>query len=77
MTNIKEYFQLGIVKKDGKVISHRNLIKIFINPLLRRLFKKAIASIIEDDKVIGYKLVSQEYPITWCFKINFDYDEII
>jgi len=35
-------FQTGLVFKDGKVISHRSHRKIFLNPILRKLFGKAI-----------------------------------
>ncbi len=37
-------FQTGLVFKDGKVINHRTLTKIFLNPILRFLFGKAIGS---------------------------------
>ena len=69
-------FQTGLVFKDGKVISHRSYRKIFFNPILRRLFGKAIGSIITDNKFVGYKLIDQTEPRTWTFKIDFEYDYI-
>jgi len=69
-------FQTGLVFKDGKVISHRSYRKIIFNPILRRLFGKAISSKISDNKFVGYKLINQTEPTTWTFKIDFDYDYI-
>jgi len=69
-------FQTGLVFKDGKVISHRSLIKIFLNPILRMVFGKAIGSIISNNKFVEYKLINQTEPITWSFRINFEYDYI-
>jgi len=69
-------FQTGLVFKDGKVIAHRSHRKIFFNPILRRLFGKAISSIISDNKFVGYKLINQTEPTTWTFRIDFDYDYI-
>ena len=69
-------FQTGLVFKDGKVIAHRSKRKIFLNPLLRRLFGKAIGSVISDNKFVEYKLINQTEPTTWTFKIDFEYDYI-
>jgi len=74
---LKEYFQLGIVFKDDKPISHRSLLKIFINPILRRLFKRALGSNIENNKFVSYSFIKQTEPKNFNFKINFDYDYII
>ena len=68
--------QTGLVFKDGKIISHRSYRKIFLNPILRTFFGKAIGSIIADEKFIGYKLINQKEPTGWSFKIDFDYDYI-
>jgi len=69
-------FQTGLVFKDGKVIAHRSHRKIFFNPILRKLFGKAIGSIITDNKFVGYKLIDQTEPTGWSFKIYFEYDYI-
>ena len=68
--------QTGLVFKDGKVISHRSYRKIFFNPLLRRLFGKAIGTIVTDNKFVGYKIIDQTEPTTWTFRIDFEYDYI-
>ena len=41
---------LGIVKKDGKIINHRSLLKIILNPLLR-IFGFQIATKFVDEKL--------------------------
>jgi len=69
-------FQTGLVFKDGKVISHRSHRKIFLNPILRKLFGKAIGSIISDNKFVEYKLINQTEPSGWSFRIDFEYDYI-
>ena len=47
---------LGIIKKDGKVINHRSLLKIIFNPLLR-LFGWQIATNFNNEKIGGIVLV--------------------
>lgn len=74
--SIENYFQLGIVYKDKKVISHRSLVKIFFNPLLRILFNRAIGSVVIDGRFIKYGFIKQKYPKYWTFKIDFKYDYI-
>ncbi len=73
---MKKLFQLGIVFKEDKPISHRSLLKIFLNPLLRRIFGIAIASVIKDNQFIQYKIIKQREPKEFNFNINFDYDYI-
>lgn len=69
-------FQTGLVFKDNKVISHRSILKIFLNPLLRRFFGIAIGSVIENNSFVRYKIIRQTEPKTFTFKINFKYDYI-
>lgn len=68
--------QTGLVYKDGEIIAHRSYRKIFFNPLLRRLFGKAIGSIIVDRKFTGYKIIDQTEPRSWTVRIDFEYDYI-
>lgn len=74
---LKDFFKLGIIIKNNKPIAHRSLIKILINPFLRSLFSKAIASNVVDNKFIGYKLINQNGNFKFHFKPEFDYDYII
>jgi len=62
--------------KDEKIISHRTILKIILNPLLRRFFGFAIGSEIDDKKkkFLRYKIIRQKEPKTWSFKPNFEYD---
>lgn len=73
---LSKIFQLGLVYKDGKVINHRSLIKILLNPILRTLFEKAIGSIVEDNKFIKYRIINQTEPKGFSFRYNGDYDYI-
>ena len=65
---IDEYFYLGFIYEYDsidckyKLINHRTLVKIFLNPLLRRLFKKAIATNI-DRNGWQYIIINQSYPV--------------
>ena len=52
--------RLGIIKDEsGDVIMHRTILKIILNPILRR-FGCSIVSHIENDKFIKYEIRS--YP---------------
>lgn len=52
--------KMGIIKdKDGEVIMHRTILKMILNPVLRR-FGCSIVSVIENDKFIQYEIRS--YP---------------
>ena len=72
-----DIFQTGLYFNKGKIVSHRSLIKIFLNPILRYIFGKAIGSIIENNKFKGYRLINQTEPKGFAFKINFKYDKRI
>jgi len=41
---------LGIIKKDGKVVNHRSLLKVCLNPFLR-IIGFQIATPFENDKL--------------------------
>ena len=67
--------KLGIVYKDGKVINHRSLIKVILNPILR-YFGYQIGTLF-DDGILGKPvLVSCEriHTIEWPdYGTDFDY----
>lgn len=69
--------QTGLYFKNNKPISHRSVIKIFLNPILRRLFGRALGSVIEDNKFKKYKIIKQTEPKEFTFKVNFEYDYVI
>ena len=61
---------LGIIVKDGKVVNHRSLLKVLINPFLRTIGWQ-IASILEDNNIKGISLVGCP---KISFKIMWNYD---
>lgn len=75
--SLKTRWELGIVIKNDKAISHRSVLKILLNPLLRRFFGIAIASVIKDNKFVRYEVIKQKEPKSWNFKFDGDYDKII
>jgi hypothetical protein len=67
--------QLGIFVKNNKAISHRSLLKIFLNPFLRRFLGIAIGSKVQDLKFIKYVIIKQKSDILkFNFHVDFDYD---
>lgn len=69
---ILKKFELGVVyNSEGKVINHRSLLKVFINPFLR-LFGYNIATLydMEKNKLLKPVLI----PCNKKQKINFMYD---
>lgn len=69
--------KLGILYKDGRIVNHRSLLKVFINPILR-YFGCCIASICDKEKVIGIKIVKcKRQNIQYDFNSYNDYDIII
>jgi hypothetical protein len=50
---------LGLIYEDGKPVAHRTLLKILLNPILRKCFGIAIVSVIENDKFIKYRIIKQ------------------
>lgn len=66
---------LGIFVKDNKVISHRSILKIFLNPFLRRYFGIAISSIVKDFKFRRYTISKQSTnSVIFHITVNFEYD---
>jgi hypothetical protein len=67
---------LGIIWKDGKVINHRSLLKVCINPILR-VFGIEIASLFDENTFKRYvlkKCPRRKLIWSWNYKIT---DEII
>lgn len=70
--------KLGIVYKNGKVINHRSLVKVILNPVLRR-FNCYIGSVFEGNDIKGIKLQKGQKTnkIVWSFRYDTEYDYII
>lgn len=68
--------KLGILYKNDKIVNHRSLLKILINPILR-YFGYYIASIFDGNKFCGLKIykgqktTSIEYDLTSCNDYDF------
>jgi len=70
--------KLGTLYKEGKVVNHRSLLKVLINPILRR-FGYYIGSICVDNKIGGMKLNKGQKVdrIKYDFKSYNDHDEAV
>lgn len=70
--------KLGILYKDGKIVNHRSLLKVLINPILRKL-GYYIGSVCENNEIKGIKLKSCKKvdKVKWDFKSYNDHDKII
>ena len=58
---------LGILYKDEKIVNHRSLLKVFINPILR-YFGYCIGTTMKNQKLGKIKIIKQEKTKT--IKIN-------
>jgi hypothetical protein len=69
---------LGILYKNGKIINHRSLLKVLINPILRR-YGYYIGTICIDNEIKGIKLLKGQKvnKISWSFSSTNEYDEIV
>jgi hypothetical protein len=69
---------LGILYKDGKIVNHRSLVKVLLNPILR-YFGYYIGSICIDNEIRGVKLERGQKvnKIKWDFKSWNDHDKVI
>lgn len=69
--------KLGILYKNGKIVNHRSLLKVIINPILR-YFGYYIGTICIDDKLGWIKIQKGQKTksIKYDFKCN-EYDTII
>jgi len=63
---------LGVIYQNGKIINHRSLVKIIMNPILRRLFGIAISSIFVNNRFMRYKIIKQKPPgvSSWNYKLK-------
>ena len=70
--------KLGILYKDGKIVNHRSLLKVLVNPVLR-YFGYHIGSICKENKIKGIKLQKcrKVNKIKWDFKSYNEHDSII
>ena len=60
---------LGIVRKDGKVVNHRSLLKVALNPILR-LLGLQIATLFEDEK--PGRVILTKCPRMWINSWKYD-----
>lgn len=70
--------KLGIVHKDNKIINHRSLLKVLLNPVLR-YYGYQIATKFENNILYGIRLnkCDRIKPIIWDFKYDtVEYDII-
>ena len=70
--------KLGILYKDGKIVNHRSLTKVLLNPILRR-FGCQIGSICKDNNIKGIKIVKCKSvdKIKWDFNSYNEYDILV
>jgi len=64
--------------KDKKIVNHRSLLKVLINPILR-YFGYCIATKLKNEKLGGLIIISHPKMknITWNFNNHNDFDMII
>jgi hypothetical protein len=69
--------KLGIVYKDNKIINHRSLLKVLLNPFLRYI-GLYIGTKCKDNTLKGIKLNKcvRTQKIIWSFIYNVEYDYI-
>lgn len=70
--------KLGILYKDGKIVNHRSLLKVLVNPILR-YFGYCIGTNFENGKLGGISIMTQdkENCIKWDFNDHNEFDYII
>ena len=70
--------KLGVLYKDGQIVNHRSLLKVLLNPILRR-FGYYIGTICENNKLKGLKIGKCEpaKKIKWDFNSYNEHDTII
>jgi hypothetical protein len=70
--------KLGILYKDGKIVNHRSLIKVLLNPIFRKLGFQ-IGSICINNEIKGIKIdkCKKANEIKWDFNSYNEYDILI
>ena len=70
--------KLGILYKDNKIVNHRSLLKVLINPILR-YFGYCIGTEYENEKLGKLRLIKQERTnkIRWDFNNHNEFDLLI
>jgi hypothetical protein len=73
-------FKLGILYKDKKIVNHRSLLKVLVNPILR-YFGYCIGTIYDSstEQLGGIRIakVDKTNKIKWDFNSHNEYDAII
>jgi hypothetical protein len=73
-------FKLGILYKDKKIVNHRSLLKVLVNPILR-YFGYCIGTIYDSstEQLDGIRIakVDKTNKIKWDFNSHNEYDVII
>jgi hypothetical protein len=72
--------KLGVIRKSGRAINHRSLLKVLLNPFLRRYYKCCIASTFENEKFQRYTLMRteggrsiwEELKSSWLYDAEYD-----
>jgi len=70
--------KLGILYKEGKIVNHRSLLKVLINPILRK-YGYYIGTICIDNKLKGCRLFigQKATKIRWDFKSFNEHDTVV
>lgn len=75
--NLSERLTLGILYKDNKIVNHRSLLKVLVNPLLRSI-GLCIGSEFENNKIKKMVLFkTQPTKLKYDFNSYNEYDKII
>lgn len=73
-------FELGVLYKNKKIVNHRSLLKVFVNPILR-YFGYCIGTLYDStiEQLGGIRIVKTEKSnkIKWDFNNHNEYDVII
>jgi len=70
--------KLGIIMKDNRIINHRSLIKVLLNPFLR-CFGFCIATKMDQGR-LGLPIFSKcdiQFPESYPIPYDYEYDQII
>lgn len=68
---------LGILYKNNRIVNHRSLFKVLINPICRG-FGFCFGTILKNNKLYGYQIIKQSpIKIKWNFNNHNEFDKII